>query len=365
MQRVNPLVGGGDGYDPHLEQADTIVDSRSDLLSALDGATPGTVVYVANDAEIDLTGESSISLGTDVTLASGRGQDGSNGGLLYTDSYPRWLFRSRATGVRVTGVRLRGPRTDYFDPREECDEEEDAHSCGLHLFGDTAEIENCELFGWPHAAIAFGARGYSTVGHAHHNAIHHNRMETLGYGIELYDGCSRIEHTYFDANRHAVTGFGYATNGYEARYNLIGHDPVSHAFDMHRLSENINTDDPLLAGKSVSIYHNTVAYTEDILGRSQEAVDIRGVTAEQSVIDRNWFTHANPPATVSDRGEAIRQGIDDNTWKQLQVGPNNHYGATVPDDPDVGCPRENEPDTRGSESHEVIDAFAEMDESIT
>lgn len=360
METVSSTVGGGTGYDPvDPNEADTIVDSRSDLLSALEGASGGVVVYVADDAEIDLTGESDIPLAEDVTLASGRGQ-GSNGGLLYTDAYPRWLFRSRSSGVRVTGIRLRGPRTDHFDPREECDDETDAHSCGLHLFGDTGEVENCELFGWPHAALAFGARGYPTVGYAHHNSIHHNRMETLGYGIELYDGCSRIEHSYFDANRHAVTGFGYATNGYEARYNLVGPDPVSHAFDMHRLSENIDADDPLLSGKAVFIHHNTVAYTEDTLDRLQEAVDIRGVTAEQSVIDRNWFAHTQPPTNVSDRGNAIRQGIDDGTWKQLQVGPNNHYGTTVPDDPNIGCPREDRP----SNTYEVPDPFAAMDETI-
>jgi hypothetical protein len=365
METVSPEVGGGDGYEQSVDptRADVIVDSRTDLLSALDRATPGTTVYVADDAEIDLTGESEISIGKDVTLASGRGQDDS-GGLLYTDTYPRWLFRSRASGVRVTGIRLRGPRADYFDPREEYDDPDDANSCGLHLFGDTAEVENCELFGWPHAAIAFGAREYPTVGYAHHNAIHHNRMETLGYGIELYDGCSRIEYTYFDANRHAVTGFGYATNGYEARFNLVGPDPVSHAFDMHRLSENINTDDPILAGKAVSIHHNTIAYTEDTLDRPQEAIDVRGVPAEQSVIDRNWFAHEQAPMTVSDRGEAVRQGIDDETWKQLRVGPNNHYGITVPEDLDVGCPREGESNPRELDSSDVLDAFAEMDGTI-
>lgn len=336
VKTASPVVGGGASYDRCVDpdSADRIVDSRADLLGALGGSA--SVVYVADDAAIDLTGASEISLGKDVTLASGRGRNGSDGGLLYTDSCPRWLFRSRAAGVRVTGLRLRGPRTDYFDPREEAGDEEDAYSCGLHLFGDAPEIDNCELFGWPHAAIAFGARGQPTAGFAHHNAIHHNRMETLGYGIELYDGWSRIEHTYFDANRHAITGFGYDTNGFTAQYNLVGPNPVSHAFDMHRLSENISCEDDLLSGKGVSIRHNTFAYTHDSLGRPQEAVDVRGVPAEQSVVDQNWFAHQHEP--TGERGDAVRQGIDD-PFRRLRVGPNDQYGATVPDDPEVGCPR--------------------------
>ncbi len=349
MTNASPVVGGGDGYDRYIEpeRADTIVDSRAALLAALDTASANTIVYIADDAEIDLTGEANIPLQEGVTLASGRGRDGSDGGLVYTDASPRWFIRSRADSVRVTGLRLRGPRTDYFDPREEFDEKEEAYSCGLHLFGDTAEVDNCELFGWPHAAIAFGAREYATEGYAHHNAIHHNRMETLGYGIELYDGYSRIEHTYFDANRHAVTGFGYATNGYEAQYNLIGPNPISHAFDMHRLSENISCDDPLLAGKALSIHHNTFAYTEDTLDRPQEAVDIRGIPEERSVIDWNWFAHEREPTGA--RGEAVRQGIDD-PFQRVDVGPNNQYGPTIPDDPTVGCPRTEGPNVEKTDS---------------
>lgn len=362
MATASSVVGGGGDYDRGVapERADSIVDCRSDLVTALEKATAGTVVYVADDAEIDLTGESNIPLGQNVTLASGRGQ-GSDGGLLYTDDYPRWLLRSRADGVRVTGLRLQGPQTEYFDPREEFNEETAAHSCGLHLFGDAAEVDNCELFGWPHAAIAFGAREYSTAGHAHHNAIHHNQMETLGYGIELYDGWSRIEQTYFDANRHAVTGFGCATNGFEAQHNLIGPNPVSHAFDMHRLSENIECEDEYLAGKAVSIHHNTFAYTEDVLGRPQEAVDIRGIPEEHSVIDRNWFAHEEKPE--GNRGDAVRQGIDD-PYRNLDVGPNNQYGSPVPDDPSVGCPREDEPDAHTGNSSWVLGALSEMNDIL-
>lgn len=339
VKTASPAVGGGAGYDRCVgpASADRIVDTREDLLTALDGAE--RVVYVADDAEIDLTGASNIPLKPGVTLASGRGRDGSGGGLVYTDSSPRWLFRSRADDVRVTGLRLRGPRTAYFDPREEPGAPEDAYSCGLHLFGETAEVDNCELFGWPHAAIAFGAREQPTESFAHHNAIHHNRMETLGYGIELYDGWCRIEHTYFDANRHAVTGFGYDTNGFTAQYNLLGPNPISHAFDMHRLSENISCEDDLLAGKSISVCQNTFAYTEDTLGRSQEALDVRGVPAEKSVVDHNWFAHEHE--LTGEYGDAVRQGIDE-PFRRLRVGPNNHYGPTIPDDPEIGCLRADE-----------------------
>ncbi|WP_330630930.1 right-handed parallel beta-helix repeat-containing protein [Halocatena halophila] len=336
LERTHPEIGGT--IEPTVDPAtaDRVVCCASELQTAIESADRNATIYVRDDAEIDLTSAETIHLPAGVTLASGRGR--SDGALVFTDDHQRWLFRSRAPDVRVTGLRIRGPRTEQFDPRERPRAAEQYYSCGLHLFGTDPRVDNCELWGWPHAAIAFGAKDHPITARADHNTIHHNRMETLGYGVELYDGWARIDANYFDYNRHAVTAFGHETNGFVACNNLVGKHPLSHAFDMHRLSENVTCEDELLAGKTIRIVRNTVAYTHDTLDRPQEAVDLRGVTAEQSLVDRNWFAHEAPPD--SSRGAAVRQGIDD-PFQRLEIGERNSYGPSPPDDPEIGCRRRN------------------------
>lgn len=343
MANVVPEVGGGAAYPddrcPDPDSAEHVVDSMAGFRDALEAVGDGETIYIDDDATLDCSGESELRVGADnVTIASGRGRDGSDGALLTTASYPRNLFRFRADGVRLTGLRLAGPRSDYFDPREQSSDPEDYNSSAVHILGDHWEVDNCELAGWTFAAIESGARTYIVSGHAHHNYIHHCQMETLGYGAELYNGHSLLEYNHFDACRHAIAAFGHPENSYEARCNLVGPETVSHAFDMHRLEESTDHDGDE-AGKFVDIHRNTVLFTEDIQGRAQEAVAIRGVPAMPCRIDRNWFAHAEAPTGAGGQGAAIRQETVEE-WENVVVGPDNHYGtASTPYDVSIGCPR--------------------------
>jgi len=78
-------IGGGPLYARIVSRssATTVVSNSTQLLAALAGAASGDVVYIEDDAEIDLTGHGSISIPKNVTLASGRGNNGSRGALLY------------------------------------------------------------------------------------------------------------------------------------------------------------------------------------------------------------------------------------------------------------------------------------------
>ena len=341
MAHVVSEVGGGIAYDEQIEpdQGAHIVADVDGFRQALEEITAGEIIYIEDDAALDLTGEAQLSVGVDdVTIASGRGREGSNGALLKTTEYPQWLFRFRAEGIRVTGLRLQGPRTNYFDPRDEEPDPEEFYATGIHFLGDDWEVDNCELSGWTHAAIASGANSYVVSGHAHHNHIHHCQMETLGYGAELYNGHSLWEFNHFDATRHAIAGFGHETNSYEARCNLIGPETVSHAFDMHGLRESADHDGDL-AGKRIDIHHNTIQFTTDTLGRDQEAVAIRGVPVEESRIDRNWFAHPDEPQGAGGQGDAVRQETVEE-WTNVTVGPDNHYGTvSAPNEGGIGCPR--------------------------
>jgi len=103
-------IGGGKGYRRLVNEGDYEVKTLDELVSALGKAKAGQVVYIDDRAEIDLTGSQKIVIPAGVTVASGRGKGDSQGALLhssYLATSP--LFSVGGEGVRVTGLRLRGP----------------------------------------------------------------------------------------------------------------------------------------------------------------------------------------------------------------------------------------------------------------
>ena len=77
-------------------------------------------------------------------------------------------------------------------------------------------IDNCEFYGWQKAALHFQT-DENIRSWIHHNYIHHNQMQHRGYGIDLITGQHLIEWNTFNANRHAITGSGFPSCGYEAK----------------------------------------------------------------------------------------------------------------------------------------------------
>ena len=342
----NSPIGGGAAYDDHVTAADATVEvsTKAGLLDALDGASSGDVVFVSGDARIDLTGEAEIVVPGGVTLASDRGYDGSPGALLSVDDYlrddtsPDNLFKVHGDGVRLSGIRLRGPRTEYFDPDHTAPGFKDLIAAGIGFVGDDGEVDNCEIFGWTHAGVNVGSRTHVVGGHIHHNYIHSNPMEHLGYGVNLYNGESLIEYNYFDLNRHSISSYGHPTNGYEARYNLVGPHPVSHSFDMHGQDQSQEGDN--VAGNTTLIHHNTFRFTEDIKGRGQEAIAIRGIPDDRADFEHNWFYHPERPDSnyVNEHGQAYRQGNKEGDGWVNVYASGNHFGRDEPA-ADVGHPR--------------------------
>ena len=104
-------IGGGTGYARIVppEAATATVQTAEELLAALAAAQAGQVVYVPDDAIIDLTPHTGIALPAGVTLAGGRGLNGSEGGLLFTRTIESTtLFRTAGPNIRITGLRLEG-----------------------------------------------------------------------------------------------------------------------------------------------------------------------------------------------------------------------------------------------------------------
>lgn len=224
----NP-IGGGIGYDDIFDasSASVVVATAAELLSAISGASSGDVIYVADDAEIDLTGEAKLKIPAGVTIASGRGRNGVPGGLIFCDSFANPLFIAGGENVRLTGLRLRGPNPDIGDH----DYKLVVHSSAIWTGNTGFEVDNCELWAWGTSAVSV-SKG-ATDAYVHHNHIHHTRRAGLGYGVVLNESYALIEGNLFDYCRHHIAATGRPGTSYEARYNLVLEHANGHGFDMH------------------------------------------------------------------------------------------------------------------------------------
>lgn len=310
---TGPAIGGGDGYPNTVSpsEADYLVSSTSELVSALDNASSGDVVYVEGGAEIDVGGRE-LSVPSGITLASDRGINGAEGGLIYTNRNP-WAMLEVQDDVRITGLQVGGPRWDWV--------EADDTELGIDARGRNIEIDNVNGYGWGYAAI----RSNDDT-HIHHCHLHHNPRQGHGYGVATENSDNPIiEYNLFDHNRHSVQGNG---GGYTIRYNLVKEGAISHVFDQHRPG-----------GTTMKIYNNTVEVTENAFdGNRVPAVAIRGVPDDVADIRDNWFYNPVEPRD-SPSGwthESIIQ-VHTDDWRNVEYN-NNHYGSSEPSS-DIGHPR--------------------------
>lgn len=270
-------LGGGVGYSKIILSGDYTVANKEQFLAALSAAKPGEVIYLEPEAEINLTGFISLEIPGGITIAGNRGYQGSPGPLIYTnqlDTYP-YLLTILKQGVRITGIRLRGPSP--YRPQ----------SNGLNISADRTEIDNCEVYNWSNSGIQVMRADDVYI---HHNFIHNVRRPGLGYPVVLNRATALIEANVFDYYRHAIAGTGYAGTGYEARYNLVKGNAISHAFDMHggtdfcpRQAVPCTPQERIMAGSYLHIHHNTFLIT------SYQSIVIRGIPTENVDVHHNWF----------------------------------------------------------------------------
>jgi hypothetical protein len=359
-------VGGGEGYrsEIRLSDADVVVDDRSSFFDALEGSAE--VVGIAPHARIDLSGR---DFTLRKTLVSDRGVDGSPGGLLYTtdhgDSSPAWDGGSSGRGVitmrggaRLVGLRFRGPYHDHYDdprypgyiPLDDGDADErrrqrqERYARGVRIMSDDAEVDNCELWGFPVQAISIGSSSTPvspSIGHVH---IHNCMMVGFGYAIDVVRGHPTIQASYFNATRHSVNGFGHPDCGYTLTDSVFGPITYSHAVDMHSLAENSGSSDDLTAGGRVEVRRCTFAFTHNIDGRWAQAIAFRGYPDDGYVTERNRFLHridgSEPVENVANSGN------EPVPYRQVNVGSgwhdwefvDNSYGPGAPRESHVGAP---------------------------
>ncbi len=313
-------IGGSKGYTDVFTQATDGITTLDELLDALENAKSGDVVYVDGNAEIDCTvrvyiEKLVIEIPEGVILASNRGQGNSRGAMIFSDTFEtRPLIRVAGPNVRITGLRIGGPnpkpclehhRRSFAEGRGHEYYYKFPTSDGIVTEHLGLEVDNCELGGWSHAAICLRA---GDKHHIHHNFIHHNQYNGLGYGVSHDKAFSLIERNLFNYNRHSIAGTGRPGSGYEARHNVEIKDSLSHCFDMHGGRDR--KDDTNIAGTWLKIHHNTFRSVKT-------AIVIRGVPEEGADIYNNWFYHNSEDTPVRSVGET-----------QLQ---NNAYGLAEPE----------------------------------
>ncbi len=316
--------GGGVDYpdvvDPSWPVV-TVVDTDSALVAALEAAQPGEIVYIADDAVIDLTDEASVCVNEGVWLAGGRGVDGAAGGLVtVTETWKRPVFSVCGDDVRITGFRLIGADSDECPPEwpDSCtgDIEGDSNcrdctesSIGIQIKSyDRLEIDNMALAGWSYAATWFTDSVDNAV---HHSHIHHTWRQGLGYGVVLTRGGDElvtvdIAWNRLDYNRHAVAGSGEHGQDYDAHDNLVLEHANGHVFDMH--GENEGTDNGSeLAGGDIRVHDNTVLVDDNyalvVRGRPDHgawlydnclARSSASTAAKQNYFTGNFWTDEDP-----------------------------------------------------------------------
>ncbi len=249
-------IGGGPGYTSYVDPSKAVrVRTLQDLRQALSSARPGGLIYVNDDADIDATGSGGMEIPGGVTLASGRGMNGSPGALIrYTDYETAGVFVTGGPGVRVTGIRLVGP-----DSEEHTSAYELPNSNGIRILHPRAEVDNCDVSGFSHAGVFLANAGKGA--RIHHNFLHHCRRSGLGYGVCLAESQAYIFANRFLNNRHDIAGTGRAGTSYLACSNIsdITDGRVSHAFDMHGNHESRRPEEVVehFAGDWIVICHNT------------------------------------------------------------------------------------------------------------
>lgn len=261
----NP-IGGGAGYSKIITSGTVTVTNKAQLLSALQSASSGTVIFIPSTATIDLTGESTITIRGGVTLASDRGYDGRLGALLYRNDltpggWQNGIITAKSNS-RITGLRLRGFQSVYGGDYGDWSD----LTTGISVTDQTGvEIDNNEIYHFSYNGVML--RHSSTTSNSnwvHHNYIHHVAGRGEGYGIGVCRGTALIEANHFDYVRHAVSGVGYTGESYEARYNLHGTHNIDSNYDVHAADQSGSEwDGHTPSGRLYRIHHNTVPTAVD------------------------------------------------------------------------------------------------------
>ena len=276
------VVGGGKSVSPTLteDDADVVVSETSEFLRA----DRNDVVYLADGETVQVTDEAFNVAGT--KLIGGRHKPGVTPGTVDVRSagpdsaaYRGAIRANSGSRWHVEGIRILGPMWDkskagnyYRNPMRPLPVEQwpgfgeinkdrmtrsqrDAFrsknmSRGINAYV-SGSVRNIEAAGFLHAAVSFGAKSYRPNVRVTNSYIHNCATPGYGYAINHFNGNLLSQHNYFDATRHAITGFGWPTCEYTTREDVYGPNWMLTPVDMHNLAENQQSG--LTAGKRLDV----------------------------------------------------------------------------------------------------------------
>ena len=222
----------GAGYDANPADGGymgTTVTTKLELITALNGAHSGDVVYVSGTANIDMGNTINTPIPAGVTLASNRGSGGSLGGRIYstvvgsaaTTGSSEWeqpIFVTSGNNVKLTGIRLEGE--SYPMDYDIGDESQEAKlRVGIKIYHTGVVISNCDLKGFGYADVAsfnIPTSGRPVINYSY---IHESQNQHEGYGMEIDGGDALLYANIFYKNRHDVTGVGVTGEKYTVHNN--------------------------------------------------------------------------------------------------------------------------------------------------
>ncbi|RRJ30149.1 hypothetical protein [Halocatena pleomorpha] len=337
---------------PTRDDATDIVSTASGLKDAV--GTDNAIVYI--DDTITLQTTKPISIGSGVQLVGGFCDPTvpGRGPVIERDTYentsnktenPTFISRYNDNPPTLWGISMRGPNTDqeYFKPADL----NDRVSTGIWSLDTSGTFEaiGCEFWGWTLAGIALGATNSETDADVIRCTFHSNLMAGYGYGIEQYNGHLWCDRSFYNRNRHGISGFGYPSESWVLTESVIGPDWISHAMDMHRLIQNRSAEwidkqgyERDCGGEYIHVRDCTFMNTRSMLGGGVEGIVQRGISVEGDEVWGCDFWHPSRPVAPGDRDDAYRVEARD-SWEKFDAhdnafgGPNTGFGApraTVP-----------------------------------
>lgn len=345
---------------PSRSDADYHVTNYDELRDALD--EEGSVVYVADD--IDVTGEGPIQCAGGNILV-GQYCDPSvsgSGHQIHYDDLPEGgetavIMQKSGTPLKMYGVYLQGPIEEFTDEDYDDPEFEETLRAGVWIRtpydAGLFEAVGCRFSGWTWSGVQLGDYNNRTDAEIRRCTFDMCNYNHYGYGCCSYDTDLFIDRCFFDDCRHATAAYGHPTETHDIKDSIMGPGPgASHAWDLHGLRNNSDTDE-LTAGGHLRMLNCTTMQVETIWGDDQEGVRIRGIPEELSWFRNCHFYHSAPPSDDPDENQAIRveeadtwyvdEEDEDTVYTNVHVfdgqedAGNNHYSESNPPD-GVGAP---------------------------